>query len=334
MVITSTIGMVFAVDTAKLESMDADKSIGYQGVMNATMKPANTELKALCTDKGQYITFGTTVPVSDSTTKIPNSNSVKQLIVDNYREDMTKQEGYDLQQAIWYFTDGIIPTTPGSQSMVEKVINNPRTVPDKDVQVLLFETKKLIDTKTSIETILIATTSTSKDKITLEDKKTFTETIEKENCITTITTIIEYFNKETITNIINTYQKTTKITETYQIIKEYLTFNFYSYTDECKQDLIFFQVTPTTTEDTIQEENTKTETFTETETETTNTPYTNTQKNIETTCKPKPTPEPTPTPTNQTKNTQNTIPMQKTGIPINYLIIGIIATLIGVGLRR
>ncbi|MDP3065959.1 MAG: hypothetical protein Q8N08_04395, partial [Methanobacteriaceae archaeon] len=139
----SSIGATFGADNVKLEGMDADKSIGNVGVMNLTNTTSGGRVNGLCVEKGQYIYIGDTVPVTPGTNGITNNNQVKQLVYENYRDDMTPQEGYDLQHAIWFFTDGIPAENVAQLDMIDRVRNNPKVIPDTNAVNTISEAKKL-----------------------------------------------------------------------------------------------------------------------------------------------------------------------------------------------
>lgn len=231
MFIFSMVGGAFANDNVQLNGMNPDQSIGNQGVMDFTNKSNNNPVNGLCVDEGTYIDFRDIVPVTDGTNGVKNASKVKSLIINNYKPDMTKQQGYDLQGAIWFFTDGKTPTNPEQQSMIDNAIAD--TNEYADIYCLLVNNKtylvsnittnetKLVDKKVSKNSNIeqISQTSVSSNEI-IPDGQTIetnsvtnflgsttdvaTETIDHTDKVCTIvtTTVTNFYN--TITTIITT----------------------------------------------------------------------------------------------------------------------------------
>ena len=240
----STIAPVLAADTATFEGMDGDKSIGNTGVMDFKNDTSESELNGLCVEKNQFIYEGDSVPVSPGTVGIDHASQVKQLIVENYRENMTKQQGYDLQHAVWFFTDNMLPENQAQKDMINSVLNNPLYIPDSGYKELVGTQTTLVDSK-STETIQLIDTQTNKsEEITQIGQNVFVETITLEDCIKTITTTVTLFNQHISIDIVNTFLKTTTTVDTYKIVKEYLSFDFNKYLSHKKQDLIIFKAIP------------------------------------------------------------------------------------------
>ena len=229
--ICSIIGATSAVDTVKLDSMDSGKSIGDVGVTNLTnsTNPTTNPVKGLRVD--EYIVIGDTVPVTTGTSDITNNTHIKQLIVQNYRDDMTPQGGVDVQYAIWYFTGNKTydQLTLAQQTLVDSVKDNQTDVPDRDARVALPSEKTLISSVTATDIKLIGTSSTSTDVTTQTDEKTTIETIIGEDCTKTITTVVTYFNLQTTADTVSNFCKTIKTTDIYNTVTKGLSFDFNSF---------------------------------------------------------------------------------------------------------
>jgi hypothetical protein len=272
--VSLAIGISTAVDTVTLKNMDPDKSIDYRGVMNLEEDNTGAPIKGLCVEKTQTINFGNSVPRTQGTTSINNNNNVKKLITQNYRPGMTKQQGSDLQEAIWYFTEvNYVPSTQNAMDMVNNAIADTSSIPDRDAKVKLSEEKSLKSTTTKEEVIEIGSTSTSTELNKLVDTKTNIEKIVTDTCIKTITTITEYFVKQTTTDTTTFFKKITTQIDVYEVMTSYMTFNFDSVINQNKQDLILFTANQSeeTTEETV--ENPVVEEFSEDSQEITETPF-------------------------------------------------------------
>ena len=259
-VVLCSSGAAFAADTVTLEGMVEDQSIGYQGVSNLTNNTDGSSVNGLCVDENTYIYFGDTVPVTDGTIGVTNASYVKSLIVNNYRDDMTKQQGYDLQGAIWYFTDGKTPENAAQQTMVNNALADYNTYPDTyDYQYLVVTTKtgtqktnntELINTEISSNSVItylgqevVSNTVTEQIGQTIvkdivinsigQTIETTTETIVSKDkvCIKTTTTTTDYFEEittittttyytNTTTNNITDYYKNTTTTTTVNSYKD------------------------------------------------------------------------------------------------------------------
>lgn len=258
MIVLNPFGFAFAADTVTLDKMNSNQSIGNQGVSELTNNTDDSEVNGLCVDKYTSIYFGDTVLVTSGTSGITNVNYVKSLIVNNYNENMTAQQGYDLQGAIWYFTDGIAPANNEQQAMINAALSDTTIYPD-NYTMLYSSNTLLINIETTNTTELTNTITTSNSIITYlgEDKNSntvtdeigqttdsntitnkigettevITETITSAEkiCTKTTTTITDYF--EEITTIITTtfYQNTTteNITQYYQNTTTTTTTNYY-----------------------------------------------------------------------------------------------------------
>lgn len=321
--VLGSLGSTFAVDQLQLTGMDTDKSIGNIGVMTFN----DTTQKGLCTDKGQTIYFGEVVTVTPGTSGVDNSNSVKKLIVQNYRENMTEQDGYNLQQAIWYFTDGVSPVNSQVQDMIDGANDDASLIPDSGYTVLVNQSTILVATETKETIELLDTKTTSVDNITLLGTTESIERIVGDECVKVITTITSVFSNETTLTTVNTYLKTTIITDTYQTIKNYLEFDFNSFVSRYRQDIIIFSATPSQEVTTFNEVEQIPETFSnETVEKTTKTFEEVVVKSI---C------DPIIPEKNETVEPFKTIPMETTGANpgLLFLALGLVSTGIGGALR-
>lgn len=228
LMLLSMVGFASAADIT-LTGMDTDKSIGNQGVMVFN----ETGVKGLCVDKYTYINFGDSVPVTTGTNGLTNASKVKTLIIQNYRPNMTAQEGYDLQGAIWYFTNNVQPANQAQQTMIDNAIADQTEYPDIYILFLSNETV-LKNNQTTCSTEVIGETTSSESVITEIGKTSTSETntipngqTVKESIVTkylgqivnTTTEVIDHGDKictKTITTITNLYDLiTTTITTDY-----------------------------------------------------------------------------------------------------------------------
>ncbi len=263
-----TASTIFATDDVKLEGMNPEQSIGNQGVMNLTNQTNDEQVNGLCTDKDTTIYFGDVVPVTSGTNGLHNASIVKTLIIQNWRPNMTPQEGYDLQGAIWYFTDGIIPANPNQQEMIDKALADPNIYPDIYSLLVKNETY-LIDNQTTSNTEIVSSNSSSEsvieqigqftdsNNVITPDGQVTTETvtIKLVNIVTnTITKTIDHGNKictETITTTIENYERiiTTTIT------------SFFTNTTTDNTTTMYRNTTTTTTDTQYKRTNTTVETW-------------------------------------------------------------------------
>lgn len=262
MLLISTLGLATATDVT-LTGMDADKSIGNQGVMKF-----NDTSKGLCTDKDTYINFGDSVPVTPGTTGITNASKVKSLIVNFYRNDMTQQQGYDLQGAIWYFTNGITPANPTQQSMINTALSDTTIYPDTYTLLLKNETK-LVNNNTETITEIIGTATSTNSVITQIDQKTDINSVVTPNGQTTdSSTITNFLGSQTdiTTQIVQNGNKictiTTKtITDFYDSVTTTIVTSFFKNTTTNNTTTYFMNTTTTTTNTTYKQTNTTTESW-------------------------------------------------------------------------
>lgn len=238
------LGAVSAANSNTLQGMDANKSIGYVGVQNYTNDQNGSHVNGLCVDEYTYINFGDSVPVTTGTSGVPASNSVKLLIVNNYRDNMTQQQGADLQNAIWFFTNNKTTTDPAVLALINSTQANSTTVSDANYKQILSTTKTLVNETNTSTNVLVGTTSTSSSITIPTGQNTTIQTIVGKTCTKVITTVVSFFTTQTTTNTTDTYLNTTTITDFYQTTVNSLIFNFNSYVGNCKQKLIFFTDTP------------------------------------------------------------------------------------------
>ncbi len=328
-IVLGSVSTAFAVDTVKLDSMDSGKSVGYVGVMNLTETSTQDPVKGLCVEKGEYINFGDKVPYQDGTGDVPESNSVKKLIVQNYRDNMTPQEGKDLQEAIWWYTDGITPTSAGAKAMIAAADADSSTIPDSGYSVVVSTTKKLISTTITEEIIPLNAVSNSSSEITKVNEETSVEEVVSETCVKTITTVVEYFNKHTTIDTITTFQKTITTINVYEITKNLLTFDFDQAVNKRKQDLILFTATPSSETSQEQTKKVEREEFNLTSQSEIDTPFNVTK--ITETCKP--IIEPEPVDPGQPVEAK-TVPMQKTGANIVPMLLALLGVGTTIGIAR
>ena len=262
MLLISTLGLATATDVT-LTGMDADKSIGNQGVMKF-----NDTSKGLCTDKDTYINFGDSVPVTPGTTGITNASKVKSLIVNFYRNDMTQQQGYDLQGASWYFTNGITPANPAQQSMINTALSDTTIYPDTYTLLLKNETK-LVNNNTETITEIIGTATSTNSVITQIDQKTDINSVVTPNGQTTdSSTITNFLGSQTdiTTQIVQNGNKictiTTKtITDFYDSVTTTIVTSFFKNTTTNNTTNYYMNTTTVTTNNTYKQTNTTTETW-------------------------------------------------------------------------
>lgn len=258
MLILSMMGFASAADTVTLENMNTNQSIGYQGVSNLTNNTDGSSVNGLCVDEHTSIYFGDTVPVTDGTIGVTNASYVKSLIVNNYKKDMTKQQGYDLQGAIWYFTDGKTPENAEQQAMIDNALADTNVYSDVyDYLYLTITTPngsektnntELINTETTSNSVIVwmaqditSNAVTEQTGQTIEENTitnflgetidTVTETITGEDriCTITTTTVTDFF-EEVTTTIVTTFFRTTttdNITDYYQNTTTITTKNYY-----------------------------------------------------------------------------------------------------------
>lgn len=239
-------GIVFAANSATLQSMDVNKSVGYVGVQNYTNDQNGSHINALCVDENTYIYFGDSVPITTGTAGVPQSNSVKLLIVNNYRDNMTQQQGANLQEAIWFFSNGKIPTDPAVLALINSTQANSTVVNDSDYKQVLSNNTTLVNETINSTLVKINTNVSSITNTTNLGNTTTVQTIVNNAYTKVITTIQSFFQTQTTTNTTNTYLNITTITDFYQTTVNSLIFNFDSYTNGDLQKLIFFTDTPLT----------------------------------------------------------------------------------------
>ncbi len=327
-------------DDVTLNGMDANKSVDNVGVCNLTNSTGD-HWQGLCVDEHHTIYFGDTVPVTSGTSQVKNSTHVKQLITQYYRENMTAIEGANLQQAIWYFTDGKTDISAEARKMVNSVKDNTTPVLDVGTVVVVDSTTQKIDTQITSTTELIGTSTDSSNTITPLGNTTTVKTFAGDTYTKIVTTITEFFNKETTTNTIQTFKTTITQTDLYQTTTKTLTFTFNSVVNTYKQNLILFTAIPNLTTQQYTCQNSTTDIFNTTDTQKNNVVFNTTEEYVKII--------PNPVITNNTSNNISsvkpilrvnesivpgqTIPMQKTGMP---LIAGLLGTLAIAGgmLRR
>lgn len=329
-----SMGAIYAPDpTATFDGLDPTKSQNNQGIMNLTNNTDQSNINGLCAQPlpMEYISNGDIVTVTPGTDQIVANQKVKQLIANNYREDMTPQQGSDLQNAIWSLTSpGYQAVTPGAQAMLD-AIDASVVIPDSGYKVQVGEVVTYDHTDTTIVTEETGSTSKSSDIITkIGELTTVTQEV-TEDCIKTITTIVESFNKQTTIDTVTSFTTTTTITSYYNVVKEYLTFDFNSVISPItenagKQDLILFTATPSVEESKITESETSVEQFTKESQEIINTPFDVTT--VTSIC------DPVKEEVQNVTVNGETIPMEKTGAEMLPGILSILAVLSGLGLSR
>ena len=268
LILLSTFGVVTAADNVQLQGMNPDQSIQNQGVMTLQNLTNNNQINGLCVDEGTYIFFGDIVPATDGTQGVYMADEVKDLIINNYRLDMSKEDGYNLQGAIWYFTDGRAPENQAQQDMINNAIANPTIYPD-DYILILSEMTNLISVTSTTDIILLNTETTSNSVITQTG-----ETITQNSVITqtgeTIThdTITEYIESETqvTTEIKESIEKictitTTTLTEFYKTITTTDTTQHFLNTTTTNTETGYLNITTTTTTNYYQKVITTTSTY-------------------------------------------------------------------------
>jgi hypothetical protein len=336
-------GLASAVDNNTLNGMDVNKSVGTTGVQNYT-NTNGSHVNGLCVDEHTYIYYGDSVPVTKGTANVPQSNNVKKLIVNNYRDNMTPTDGANLQEAIWFFTDNKIPTDPAVIALINQTQADTKNISDTNYEQVLSNKTTLVNHTETTSTVKIGTTTNSSSVVTKLGENTTVQTIIGDKCTKIITTIMSFFQNQTTTDTVDTFLKTTTITDYYQTTVDSLIFNFDSYVGDVKQKLIFFTATPNT-ETTYNNNSTIIpEEFNQTNTNIVNTTFNTT--NVTEICIPVPpvivnnttvvnttvkTPE---TKTNETITPDNEIPLQHTGAPLIPLAVGILMILSGLGIRK
>ena len=182
-----------------------------------------------------------------STKNIKNSNQVKQLIVKYYYAGMGKKAAYNLQYAVWYFTNGIKPKNPTVKKMIHSVKSG---VHIHDTYLKLISSK--VTTKSSTNTTIKLIDSQVKvdNQTCLIGNTTKTNTFWKCNCKYINTTTTTNYRSQIITTYLDTYQKNTTTKTTTILTNKYLKYSFYAWkgsnTPGKKQKLIFWKTTPIT----------------------------------------------------------------------------------------
>lgn len=262
MVLLGSFNIVMAVDVT-LDGMDSSKSIGNQGVM-----VFNDSSKGLCVDKDTYINFGDSVPVTPGTAGITNATKVKSLIIHFYRNDMTKQEGYDLQGAIWYFTDGVLPANPAQQSMVNTVLADSTNYPDS-YSLLLNNVTVLKNNQTSTVTKVIGTSTSTDTVISQIDQITEINSVITPNGQTTeSSTVINWIgtNTDVLTEIVKNGNRictitTTTLTNFYDEVTTTIYTSYFKNTTTTDITTYFKNTTTIKTNTEYKQTNTTTETW-------------------------------------------------------------------------
>lgn len=215
--------------------MDENKSFDGIGLMKTNQK----NMYAVCVEHDVKFTLGQQISTTDGTSQIKQNNPVKQLIVNNYRENMSKEEGAALQEAIWYFTDKRETDNVLAKKMISNV--NESLIIEDETKVLISNKSEFKEKQSSNEIKLVDRINKSSVNETLISTivKTSEEIIN--NQIIKTTTKVKTFLKETETDIIELYENKTITKEIYEVTEKYLNFKFSSYLDPLKQNMILFE---------------------------------------------------------------------------------------------
>lgn len=268
MMIFSSFGVVFATDDVELEGMNPEQSVGNQGVMILTNQTNGEQVNGLCTDKDTIIYFGDVVPITSGTDGLHNASIVKTLIIQNWRANMTAQQGYDLQGAIWYFTDGTAPANAEQQTMINNALADSNIYPDVYSLLIKNETV-LIDNQTTSNTEIIGTNSSSVSVIEQIGQSNDSSSVVTPNGQTiTENTIVKFLNQtsNTVTQVFEHGNKIctktiTTVTDFYEEITTIITTNFYLNTTTDNITTYYKNTTTTTTDTQYKRANTTVETW-------------------------------------------------------------------------
>jgi hypothetical protein len=276
-----TVGATSAT-TAVFHGFNPNQSIGTAGIQNWQTN-TGTNLKGLCVDAYTFITKGNH-QVTTNTNTIKNANIVKLLIVKYYNPKMSKIDGYNLQYAIWYFTNGVKPQNAAQHALILSVQGTKDKIPDVFTQKLSSKTVQTSDKNTTTYTP-ISTKTTQNSIINLINSVT---QVCKHGCYTIITTINHYSNTTT-TNTTTQYNKTVTNTQTFKTTTNLKQTTFNSIIAKNTQKIILFTVKPITTTVGTTKTTKKTTPYANS-TITTDTSYfcNQTTQIVKTPCKPKP----------------------------------------------
>ena len=232
-------GLASAADTVTLNGLAPG-----QGEVQQYTHSNGTPMKGLCVDKNHTIYIGSTHPITKGTDQIPNNNEIKKLIVQNYRDGMTAQQGNDLQDAIWVISDGITVSNPQVQAMLDAAAASDIQVSDNDYQqVISSETVQTGHTVTeTIEPVGQDVTSVSTTLPNGKDVSTLV--VKDEKGTTTTTTTVEHFITTTVDDIVSHFVKTTTVVDTFHTVQQTLRFNFDSLIDGATQKIMLFTAVP------------------------------------------------------------------------------------------
>ena len=267
--IISTSGTIFAADNVRLEGSNPDQSINGEGIMILTNKTSNTTINGLCTDKDTIIYTGSTHPATEGTDGVNSANIVKSLIVNNYRPDMTAQQGADLQNAIWFFTNNITIKNQEQQTMIDNALAD--TTVYTDAWTLLLENNTISVTNSTpvVVTEQIGQIVVSNSVISEIGKTVTIESIITPNGELVEETVVDnYLGNETsvVIEIIEENDKictvvTTTVTEFYNSISTVVTTNCFINKTITDTTISYLNTTTTTTTTDFQNTTTITETY-------------------------------------------------------------------------
>jgi hypothetical protein len=239
-------------ETVTFHGFNPGQSIGTAGIQNWQTNTGQ-KLQGLCVDAFTWITKGKHT-VTTGTKQIKNANIVKELILKYYNTKMTKINGYNLQYAIWSFTNGVKPVNAAQKSMIASAKHSTTKIPDIYTKI---SSKVITFTGPSSTTTYtpITTSTTTSNVINLVNK--ITQTF-KCGCHETLVTYNRYSNTTT-TNTTTSYNTVVTTKQTYTTTTKGNTITFNSIIKGPTQKIILFTVKPyTKTNSTVKSKTTTT----------------------------------------------------------------------------